>query len=118
MQFLHHVHVPIIGAIENMSYFSPAGPAGEEHELFGRSGAGITAIRDMCGFERDSGRDGDDGHDDAEAEAAGFFRLPVNPLLADPTMSPVTTHATESDAALVFHRIARCVSDTQWVNVD
>ena len=91
VQILQQTRVPILGVIENMSYFSVDG---ERHNVFGKSAFGIEAVQNLLRSEK-------------ERETFAAFQLPVDEALADCDKCPAVDHIPSSEASDTFLAVAQ-----------
>ena len=110
------MNVPIIGVVENMSYFK-CGNCGQEHEIFKRiAGADRDGAAPTSTFYDADGRGAEGGAAEGPAERRQLpllCRVPIAPGVcsASEAGTPVAVAAPESDAGRAFAAAARKIWD-------
>ena len=88
--------MPIIGVVENMSYYFADG---KKHHIFGRPEAGLQAIKTMCAANNSS-------RISSLPETDVHFTLPIDADLSDCSKCPIIDHTPESESSCVFKSLA------------
>ena len=91
LQMFNKVNVPVLGVIENMSYFTPPDLPDRKYHIFGKGGGRRIA---------------------AELGVDFLGEVPIDPRVVEggDAGRPIVVHAPESEAAEAFRRLAVFVS--------